>query len=166
MVRPEVQGDWMEAALERGLGRVAAPPELWDRVRSPRVERPRVHMSVNAARMSACATLAIVIIVLLWGMRLRTDELRSTSPSEIRNWVQAKTGMDVPLHAGNLVGARVKPGGAEIACRVGGHNISLLVSNDRDRRSPYSWVAGGQSYMLACSEPADLAACMLCHAGG
>jgi hypothetical protein len=166
MVRPEVQSDWMRTELELGLERVAAPPGLWDMVRLPRFERPRVHTSVNAARMSACATFAALIVVALWGIHLRTDELRSTNPSEIRNWVQARTGIDVPLHAGNLVGARVKARGAEIAYRVGGHNISVLVSNDRDKRSAYSWVAGGQTYMLACSEPADLAACLLCHAGG
>jgi len=170
MVRQEVPSDWMERSLEQGLTRVRAPEELWDRVRSPRIERPGVHIRMNAARMSACATFAVAIIVLLWGVHPRIAggalQLRSSNPAEIRAWVFAKTGLDVPLHSGQLIGASVKQGRVEVAYSAGAHNIFLVVSKNRDKNARYSWTADGQSYMLACAEPRELAACLLCHVGG
>ncbi len=166
-----VEKTWMEAALERRLSPVAAPDELWDRVQFPRMERPRVHTSVNAARMSACATLAVAIIVLVWQFHTSgaAVQFRSSDPAAVRTWIQANAGIDVPLHAGNLEGASVKNGRAEIAYRVGGRDLSLAVTKRYEtgwkNGARLAWAAGGQTYMLSCDTPEDLRACALCHLG-
>jgi hypothetical protein len=173
MVKSEMQKAWMETVLEQRLARVGAPEELWERVAFPRARQssPRVHTSVNAARMSACATLAVAVIVLLWGFHQQSNvaalQFRSSDPGAIRSWVQAKTGIDVPLHAGHLAGANVNQGRAEIAYRVGGHDLTLRIGDVGSKNDNLlSWAAGGQTYMVACTAPEDLKACALCHAGG
>ncbi|MBZ5610240.1 MAG: hypothetical protein LAP38_18410 [Acidobacteriia bacterium] len=172
MVKAELRKTGIEAVLEQRLARVSAPEELWDRVRYPRVERPSVHMSVNAARMSACATVAAAIMLLVWHFHTggAAVQFRSSDPGMVRAWVQANAGIDVPLHSGYLVGANVNHGRAEIAYRVGGRDLSLLVSNSRGASlkngANFAWAAGGQTYMLACTAPEDLKACALCHLGG
>jgi len=103
--------EWIEPALAWHLDPVSAPEELWERVRNPRVIRKRkgVHRSVNAARVGACATI-LLIVWLFVGHR----GLKSNDPGEIRGWVQAKSGIDVPLRARpagvQLTGARISKG--------------------------------------------------------
>jgi hypothetical protein len=112
----------------------------------------------------------------MWGLHLRSSsaalQIRSSDPAALRAWVLAKSGIDVPLHSGPLVGARIvsgHPGTAEIAYRIGHHDASVLVSHSGAvpvaGGALVSWVARGQSYTLACDSPEDFRACVLCHVG-
>jgi len=163
-----VEKTWVETTLETGLRRVGAPAELWDRVQFPRAERSRLR---STARWSACATLAVALIVLLWGSHVRSAnvEFPSSDPVAVRAWVKAKAGIDIPLHGGRLAGASMNQGRVEIAYRAGSHNLSLRVLEAGDPRwndsTHFSWAASGISYMLSCPEPEDLKTCALCHTG-
>jgi hypothetical protein len=174
MVKSDTQKQWIEQELERSLRRVAAPEELWDRVQHPGQEPAPVR-----TRFMAWATLPVVMLVALWAPHARNTgplQFHSSDPAEIRAWVKTNTSLDVPLHAGNLAGANaVSAQMAEIAYRVDGRKVSLLVSNDMLAAGPVfrernarrvSWTAGGKTYLLACAEPQDLKACALCHVGG
>ena len=164
MIKAETRKSWVEDTLETRLARVGAPAELWDRVVAPQT---RVHTSVNAARMSACATVAVAIILLVIGFRPQMNDagiqFRSSDPGAVRAWVNAHAGVDVPLHSGNLAGASVNQGRAAIAYRVAGRRLSLLVNQPASGRM--SWAAAGQTYTLLCDAPEDLRACALCHLG-
>ncbi|HTS47482.1 MAG TPA: hypothetical protein VMH05_06035 [Bryobacteraceae bacterium] len=169
MVKPETHKQWIEEELERSLRRVSAPEELWDRVQSPQQARARLR-----TRFMAWAAVPMLMFVAVWGTHSRNNpaiQLHSSDPAEIRSWVKANTGLDVPLHAGNLAGAKVVSSHtAEIAYRVAGRDVSLVVSDARPsaRRNgrSVSWMSGGQTYLLACAEPQDFKACVMCHVGG
>jgi hypothetical protein len=123
---------------------VEAPAELWDRVtRGRQMKRSRVWP--RWALTAACASVAMAGI-------LYRPALRSDDPASIREWVKARTGMEVPLatqHAVQLTGARVvKPGKIEIGYRSG----VVLVSKTP---GPAHWGA----YAIECEAPA----CALCH---
>ena len=160
--------EWIEPALARHLDPVSAPEELWDRVRNPRVIRKKgVHMSVNAARVGACATILLTVWLFV-GQR----GLRSGDSGEIRGWVQAKAGIDVPLRARpagvQLTGATVSKGAVEIAYKVGNRDGRLMVGGRRVASGPrvFTWSMDGRTYTLECATPADLRiACGLCHIG-
>ena len=165
----ETERHWMEEELERSLRRVSAPEELWERIESPQKTRARVR-----TRFMAWASVPAVMLVALWGSHPRNDpaiQFRSSDPAEIRAWVNANSGLDVPLHAGHLAGASILSARkAEIVYRFGSRDVSLFVSSvltsvRRDEKTT-SWMAGGQAYLLACAEPEDLKACLLCHVGG
>ena len=168
MVKPGIQKQWMVEELEQSLRRVCAPEELWDRIQSPQHTRARVR-----TRFMAWAAVPMLMFVAVWGTHSRNNpsiQFHSSDPAEIRAWVNANAGLDVPLHAGNLAGAKVLSAQtAEIAYRVGGRDVSLLVSKtadvQRNGRS-VSWTTGGQTYLLACAEPQDFKACVMCHVGG
>ncbi len=169
MVKRETDKRWIEQELERSLRQVSAPEELWERIQSPLPERARIR-----TRFMAWATVPVVMFVALLGSHPRSkpaNQFDSHDPAEIRAWVQANTGLDVPLHDGNLAGANViSAHTARIAYRISGRNVSLLVSDAapsvrRDTKS-ISWTAGGQTYLLACDEPQDLKTCVMCHVGG
>lgn len=169
METPESRKQWMEEELEQSLRRVTAPQDLWDRIHSSQQPRLRVR-----TRFMAWATVPVVMLVALWGSHPRSNgaiQFHSSDPAEIRAWVRTNADLDVPLHDGNLAGARiVAPHTVEIAYRAGGHDVSLLVSNtltpDRRSGASISWMAGGQAYLLACAEPQYLKSCTLCHVGG
>jgi hypothetical protein len=161
--------EWIEPALAWHLDPVSAPEELWERVRNPRVIRKRkgVHRSVNAARVGACATI-LLIVWLFVGHR----GLKSNDPGEIRGWVQAKSGIDVPLRARpagvQLTGARISKGTVEIAYKVGNRDGRLFVGGKHTSSNPrvFTWSKHGNTYMLECATPDDLkVACNLCHIG-
>jgi hypothetical protein len=151
--------EWLEPALSRELGVVPAPEELWEKIQHPGPPKPSVHTSVNAARMSACATV-VVLLLSLWLYPWR-HELRSGDAGEIRAWVRANAGVDVPLRSNlpaelQLVGATVVKGRAEIAYRV--HSRECLVANRKQ--------ASGHRFSLSCTRPDDLKiGCSLCHIG-
>jgi len=134
--------------LERNLGRVEAPAELWDRVKGGRESKAsRVWLPWVAA---ACASVAMA------GIFYR-PAVQSNDPALIREWVKARTGMDVPLasqHAMQLTGARVvKAGKVEIAYKSG----VVLVSK---AEGAAHWAgAHSESYAVECQAPA----CVLCH---
>ncbi len=154
--------EWLEPALSRELGQVTAPDELWERIQHPR-PKPSVHTgprgTPHAARMSACATV-VVLLLSLWLYPWRR-ELRSGDAGQIRAWVRANAGVDVPLRSNlpaelQLVGATVVRGKAEIAYRV--HSRECLVLNRRQE--------SGHRFSLSCTRPDDLKiGCSLCHIG-
>jgi hypothetical protein len=161
--------EWFEPVLAHQLDRVAAPEELWERVRNPRVVRKTgVHTSVNAARVGACATVVLVAIWLFVGHR----GFRSGDAGEIRGWVKAQAGIDVPLRARpagvQLMGANFAKGSVEIAYSVGGRDGRLRVDGRHAGSSArvFTWSMDGHTYTLECATPEDLKiACNLCHIG-
>jgi anti-sigma factor RsiW len=124
------------------------------------------------------------------GALSRTPEqlhFRSTDAAELRAWVKTDTGMDVPMPAHTassvqLIGAYVNRKGtptAEISYRVGGENVTLVVSKipmDGDGRHQFvksgsyhgssfqSWTMRGQMYTIASADAR--AGCLLCHSTG
>jgi hypothetical protein len=170
---------WIETMLERKLDRVAAPAELWDRIdnRSLTVAARKEHVRA-VEKLAWTLVAAMLLVALAWGLRPRRDLVfQSDSAAQIREWVQANAGFDVPLLGSGqvrLTGARLMRGNVEIACRVGDHQAKLLVSkgNSSTRhgseparaRSTASWGMSGRLYTLACVTPEDLKiACLLCH---
>jgi hypothetical protein len=160
--------EWFEPVLAHQLDRVAAPEELWERVRNPGVRRKkeRVPMSVNAAAMSACATVLLLAIWLFVGH----SGVKSGDPGKIRAWVKARAGIDVPLRARpagiQLIGANFAKGSVEIAYRVGGRDGRLQVDGRHSGRGSkvFTWSMDGHTYTLECATPEDLKiACNLCH---
>jgi hypothetical protein len=130
--------------LERNLGRVEAPAELWDRVAHGR-EITRRRAWLPWALAAACASVAMA------GIFYR-PAVQSNDPALIREWVKTRTGMDVPLarqQSVELTGARVvKTGKIEIAYRSG---VVLISKADG--------VAHWGTYAIECQAPA----CVLCH---
>jgi hypothetical protein len=161
--------EWFEPALVQHLDRVSAPEELWERVRNPGVRRKKsVHMSVNAARVGACATVLLLAIWLVVGH----GGLRSGDAGEIRAFVKDKAGIDVPLRAHaagvQLTGASVVKGSVEIAYRVGKRDGRLVVGGRPAASGArvFTWSMDGHTYTLECATPEDLKiACNLCHIG-
>ena len=162
--------EWIEPALVRELRQVVAPDELWERVRSPGVARKKksVHTSVNAAGISACATVLLLVI----GLFAWPRGVRSGDAGEIRAWVKARAGVDVPLLARpvgvELTGARAAKGSVEIVYRVAGRDGRLIVGGRRTGSTArvFTWSMDGRTYTLECATPEDLKmACNLCHIG-
>ena len=100
------------------------------------------------------------------------------NPAQLRTWVKANTGLDVPLRGAppasiQLIGARNLGERVEIAYRAGDRDAVLLVARANGvpdmphsnlGGTASSWVMNGQRYTLACDNPADLQlACKLCH---
>jgi hypothetical protein len=122
---------------------------------------------------------SMLVVVLVWGFRPRRDLVfRSESAAQIREWVKANAGLDIPLLGKSspvrLTGARLMRGDVEIACRVGDHQAKLLISKEKSsvrhggqfikERSTVAWGMSGRLYTLACATPEDLRiACLLCH---
>ena len=159
----------IESILGDALGPVRAPGELWARVNAGTQRKAGVD-----GRLAWAMVAAVVVVGLLsFG---RPDAIRSSEPAAVRAWVLARTGTDVPLVGGGVVGARVRRGTVEIAYRAG----TLMVTRAASPGDPVhwiraayqgknalSWTMGGQSYTLACVVPGDLeAGCRLCHAEG
>ncbi len=151
MDKPESGKVWLETLLTQHLGRVATPPELWDRIQAPGPVLPqRSHRRMLVWALAATAV--IVAAVVVWQQRSRPEalvaqalrrgagqlEFRSEQAPAIRAWVKERTGLDVPLLTEppasiRLVGASVadwaRTPTAEVVFRVGGgHDEVLLVS--------------------------------------
>jgi hypothetical protein len=171
---------WIETILERKLDRVAAPDELWDRIdRSLTVAARNEQRPRGVEKLAWTLVAAMLVVVLAWGLRPRRDLVfQSESATQIREWVRANAGLDIPLLGNSpqvrLTGARLMRGDVEIACRVGNHEARLLVAKNSSslqhgvqptkERSTASWGMSGRLYTLACATPEDLRiACLLCH---
>jgi hypothetical protein len=173
---------WLAPELEHELREVTAPSELWDRVQAARViRRPESNRRlVWALALSVVLASVTLLSMVRWPMRhdSQTAAFHCQNPAQLRAWVKAKTGIDVPLRGDppasiRLIGARNQREGVEIAYRTGDRDALLLVSRangaaDVPHGSPAgkasSWVMNGQRYTLACDNPADLQlACKLCH---
>ena len=172
--------DRLEQVLERHLGRARAPEELWNRVHGsppqPRSWSPRQQIAW------ALAT-ALLVLAALWGFNARGErvEFRSADAAQMRDWIRAATGLDVPLPAKTpasvrLICARVVNGDAEIAYRAGNHDAALLVSRVestssgearhrflRSDRGVTAWTLGGQLYTPSGAPGDSKTACSLCH---
>ena len=114
----------------------------------------------------------------LAGIRNRSP-FRCQNPAQLRAWVRANTGLNVPLRAPlpasiQLIGARAVEGRVEIAYKAGNRDAMLLVSradpgavnvaHSQVNGKVSSWVMDGQRFTLACNDSADLQlACKLCH---
>jgi hypothetical protein len=181
---PELREIGMEDVLDRHLGQVSAPEELWRRVQSgvrPQRSRPvsrRLIWSMAAALVAGGAA---------WALHPRPGaEIQSANAVEIRQWVKTNAGLDVPLRdssAVRLIGAHVtnrvnETAAAEIAYRAGDRDAILAVSKspvDTDTHlaavgeahsgaKQISWTMGRQSFTVACDDPDQAhAACLLCH---
>jgi hypothetical protein len=185
-----MRSEWVEPLLTEHLGRVRAPEELWYRVRKPQLNQ---HRSSRPQLAWALAT-TLAIVSVAWGFHTRLNTLashdagltfRCADPGQLRAWVKANTGLDIPLPAKlaasvELVSARLiktdRPT-AQLDYRVAGGEARLLVARAGATTSPHrlpaatdrqaSWTMRGQAYTLACVDPATLrAACLLCHVGG
>jgi len=178
---PELKEIALELVLDRHLGQVRAPEELSKRVQTgtrPERSRPvsrRLGWAMAAAMMAGGAA---------WTLHSRPDAgIRSSSAVQIRGWIQARTGLDVPLREAasvKLVGAHltshVTNGGP--AAEIDFHGGTLTVTNSsgnvdnhvsvvdesRSGAKAISWTLRGQSYSLACDDQDQArAACLLCH---
>jgi hypothetical protein len=173
--------DEIEAILSRHLGRVPAPLELsaqrcmaatksWrPGLRPARCFSLRVQpgsarwwhrLQPVSAGLAAFASAAAAL--LLAAFYLQPATLLSSNAVEIRNWIQIRAGIDLPLRANpssaiRLTGARVSHRTTEVTFEIGGRAGALRVPAG----------ATHQSYKLACATPEDeRLACLLCHSGG
>jgi len=191
-----------DAELSRNLQPVTAPEALWERIQEGPGPRPaeRVRWPLWAFAAALAVTLALCCFSLrsdttsymaqlaareLAGGSERVD-FRSSDPAEIRAWVKANAGLDIPLaaeHSVRLIGASLIGNAGPVACisyRIGNREGMLMVARGTAAAPPHrsmehgvdrgaalaSWVMQGQTYALA-SAPQDLrAACLLCHAEG
>ncbi len=168
--------------LQRELRAVSAPPELWDRI-----QRPQHARSTGSSRRLVWA-MAVGVVLAAVALSLVRSPVRDNAPqlafhcqnpTQLRAWVRANTGMDVPLRSAppasiQLIGARAGEGRVEIAYRAENHDGVLSVSSagaesanephSRVSGNVSSWVMDGQRFTLASSDAAELQlACKLCH---
>ncbi len=172
---------WLEPELQRGLREVTAPPELWDRIQSAKTVPPGV-----SNRRAVWAMAATVVLIAIGMSAFHRDNVtlpaqtsdRCQNPAQLRAWVRARTGLDLPLRADSsssiqLIGARAVSGRVEIAYRAGNRDALLRISKASPGSADVSnhvngnvstWVMSGQRFTLASSDAADLQlACKLCH---
>jgi hypothetical protein len=175
----------MTHLLEHGLRKVHAPPELWDRIQTPQAVRR--NGSSRRLMWAVAAAVVLAAVALAW-LPARRETIAADSqqvafhcqnPAQLRAWVKANTGFDVPLRAAppasiQLIGARAAAGRVEIAYKAGNRDAVLLVSradpgsvnapHSRVLGKSSSWVMAGQRFTLACNDPAAFQlACKLCH---
>lgn len=180
----------LESDLREGLRGVTAPPELWDRVQAAQVPQSRRGNRGLVWAMAVTVVLAAVALSLVrspdeaLAIQALTDgsqriAFHCQNPAQLRAWVRANTGLDVPLRAATpasiqLIGARSLGARVEIAYRAGNRDAVLVVSraeagsahvpHSRVTGNVSSWVTSGQRFTLACNDAADLQlACKLCH---
>jgi hypothetical protein len=172
---------WLEHSLQSGLQEVAAPPELWDRVRGAKAVSSRENNRTLVWAMAAAVVVMAVGLSVIHRDNVAYPQFASDhcqNPAQLRAWVKANTGFNVPLRDSlspsiQLIGARTVSGRAEVAYRAGNRDGVLLVSRaDGSANMPHSrgggqvssWVMDGQRFTLACADPAALQlACKLCH---
>ncbi|PWU05030.1 MAG: hypothetical protein C5B51_15820 [Terriglobia bacterium] len=109
-------------------------------------------------------------------------DFRSADPVEIRAWIKANAGFDVPLpaqHSAELAGVSLIRGLACVSYRIGNHEARLIVAPGGAAPPHHSmqsvvyagaalssWAMQGQTYALAAASQDLRAACVLCHAEG
>jgi hypothetical protein len=207
----------VEAVLAKHMGPEKAPDSLWHRIQNPRLQGSQVSKAVPAWFQWASVATTLVVLGgvgagLYWAQKtVRTDRrpetreaiaiaaltqapdslpLQTADTAQIRRWVKANSGIDIPLppkHAAviEVIGARMIDGPnplAEISYQVGDYKAALLVAKDPTGKKSYpshglrpsdrvdqahvsSWSMRGQSYTLASNAKGDEfeTACLLCH---
>jgi len=168
-----------------------APDERMGGIAEPARER-WFESRVNYAMAAAAVLLAVAVGLALRqiaGVRAAHDDSQFAgyhcqNPAELRAWVKANTGLDIPLREAalrersgesvQLIGARTVGRGVEVAYRAGNGDGVLAVSRADARTAdiPHghmsgataSWVMAGERYTLECNDAASLQlACKLCH---
>ena len=119
----------IESILERNLGPVEAPAELWTRVRDGGATKPR-----RDYRGLVWATAAVAIVVAAWSVN-RPDAIRSSEPAVIRAWAKTRAGVEIPLVGGEVTGAQARRGTVRVAYRVNGHEATAFRSRRLDGRA-------------------------------
>jgi hypothetical protein len=192
--------DTLERELHLGLREVSAPAELWDRIQAPWAAHSDTYSALHSRPQhgllwAMAATVMLVAVgfsIVYAGVHARWERValdrdsakmafRCENPAQLRAWVLAKTGLDLPLRpiaSGSiqLIGAQVTDDsrGVEVAYRAGNRDAIMRVSradagaanvsHNRVSGNVSSWVMDGQRYILACNDPASLQlACKLCH---
>lgn len=203
----------LDRVLKKHLKRASAPEEvtpevtneLWRRVQHARAQVPARTSPAWPVWATAVATLAVtaggwmvwqqmqaprsVEEMAVAALTKESLRFRSQEASEIRTWLRANAGIDIPIppmHSAmiEIEGADILQGDgavAEIAYRVGDHRAALLVTKDLTGKRTYpshevrpsesfqdarvsSWSMRGQSYTLAWAAPGEFrVACLLCH---
>ena len=192
--------DRIEVELSRHLKPLVAPPELWSRVQTApgaKVRKPRWLL------WSVPATIAATTALCYFNLNVKSDstsylakaawrelasgpealDFRSSDPVQIRAWIEAHTGLDIPLasaHSVRLIGVtllRNSPGMVCVSYRIGNEKGELLVARGGSGGPKHpsiqqttfrgatvtSWAAAGQTYAIATSMESPHAACILCH---
>jgi len=163
---------WPEPELRQSLRQVSAPPELWDRIQAHKTAPPP-----TTNRLLVWAMAAAVVLMAVSLSNIQRDNLvspvfagdRCQNPAQIRAWVRAKTGLDLPLRADStssleLIDAQTIDAtrGVKIDYRAGNHDAVLLVSRADGSTNLHSRF--GPAFTLSSDNPADLQlACKLCH---
>lgn len=188
--------EWLERELQHGLGGVTAPEDLWDRVQGARCVQPKASNRKLVWAMAAAVVLVAVGLSQLRRPSAADDEVfalralasdsqriafHCQNPSQLRAWVRANAGLDLPLRAQaspsvQLIGAQMidRARAVEVAYRAGNRDAVLVVSHADSNFSDAShndtsgnvssWVMNGERFTLACNDAADLQlACKLCH---
>jgi hypothetical protein len=178
----------LDVELSRHLEPVTAPDELWSRVEAGiRTETLRNKGAPRGRRI--LWAIAVTAAIALCFIRLASDQtgypdtldFRSSDPQQIRAWVEAHAGIDIPLVNGRsvqFIGVALLRGSRFAVCvpyRSGNQWGKLLVARGgsggpkhpsvrplSDRGATVvAWVAGGQTYAIA--SPMQHIACALCH---
>jgi hypothetical protein len=163
---------WPQPELRHSLREVSAPPELWDRIQA---HKTPPQPATNRLLVWAMATGVVLMAIGLSAIRRDNAAFpvfagdRCQNPAQIRAWVRAKTGLDLPFRADSsqsnqLIAAQTIDGtrGVKIDYRAGNHDAVLLVS--RADGSANSHSRFGPAFTLGSENPADLQlACKLCH---
>jgi hypothetical protein len=159
---------WLEPELQRGLREVAAPPELWDRIQGSKTVAPPQSNRLLVWAMAAAVAITAVGLSLIHRDNVAHAPLTSDhcqNPAQLRAWVRAKTGLDLPFRADasasiQLIEARSTGGRVEISYRAGNRDALLMLSRAEAGSSsvPHS------RFTLSGADPAGLQlACKLCH---
>src|ERR1700684_3771743 len=131
----EVETVEVNQRVQLALRPVTSPPELWDRVRNSKPVSSR-----GSNRMLVWG-MAAAVVLMVGGLSVtRGDNVayavasdHCQNPPQLRPWVRAKTGLDLPLRADSsasiqLIGAQNVDGRVEISYRAGNRDALLLVS--------------------------------------
>jgi hypothetical protein len=192
-----------DAELSRHLRPVAAPDGLWERIQDSHLPEPSATLRWPLWAFAA----AVAATIALFCLSLRSDttpyltrlaahemaadsgpmDFRSGDPSQIRAWVKANAGFDIPLPAEGpvqLIGVKLIRGGKLTACvsyRIGDRAGKLLVAQGSSPAPQHpsvqresaqgvslaSWAIGGQQFALAWPASLDVhGACVVCHVDG
>ena len=149
MHKSETDNSWLGPVLRRGLGRVRAPRELWNRVTLPSVQEVRAEPRRTFMWMIAGVSVVTAsVLAVAWGYHpsARVD-FRSRQVSEVRDWIRNRTGIVIPFTASDprveMIGASVAYAGAvEVRYLVGGreaHEIDAAATGRRAYRLHVSW---------------------------
>ena len=167
--------------LSQWLGRVEAPPELWDRVRTSQAEACATSRAWWHRLQPVYLAGPLILAAALVAFLLPPRTLHSSDPGQVRSWVLSKAGIDLPLPASLspsvhlLRASRPDQGTAKIEYQVNGQDAMLLVSlasvagDGRHKMlsrtaNTWSWSMRGVVYTVSCpSAEVSQVACQLCH---